>query len=83
MGFLSRTKESKIGSEAQQAYDNGQTRFAARLNFPMTHHGLSGEIPDWSKQIEAIERIGWRCEFFSVAQDFKGRPEAYLLFGRD
>lgn len=82
MGFMQKMKGDNLSAEAQQALDNGQVRFAARLNFPMTHHGLSGEVPDWSKQVEAVERVGWMVEHWSVAQDSKGRPEAFVLFRR-
>ncbi len=82
MGFMSNQKESNITSEAQKAHEAGKMRFTARLNFPSTHHGMSGEVPDWSQQIEGVERVGWYCEHFSVAQDSKGRPEAFCLFRR-
>ncbi|WP_169336079.1 hypothetical protein [Actinopolyspora halophila] len=79
---MSNAKSNNVGAEAQKAYENGQMRFAVRLNFSSTHHGMSGEVPDWSQQVEAIERAGWMADHWSAAQDSKGRPEAYILFRR-
>lgn len=82
MGIFRDKKANAIGDEAQKAAESGQARFVARLNFPATHHLLSGEIPDWSMQVEAVERAGWTVEHFSVSSDRQGRPEAYVLFNR-
>ncbi|MFB9929184.1 hypothetical protein ACFORO_23055 [Amycolatopsis halotolerans] len=82
MGFIKQAKADNVANEARKAFEDGRFFFAARLNWPATHHFLSGEVADWSIQIEAIERAGWVLSEWSVAQDKQDRPEAYPLFRR-
>ncbi|QWF80134.1 hypothetical protein [Amycolatopsis sp. CA-230715] len=82
MGVFKQAKADTIGEEARKAFAEGRFFFAARLNWPATHHFLSGEVADWSIQIEAVERAGWVLSEWSVGQDKQGRPEAYPLFRR-
>ncbi|SDD86424.1 hypothetical protein [Actinokineospora iranica] len=82
MGIFKDAKANTASADAQKAAQAGQTVFVARFNYPATHHGLSGQIADWSVQIQAVESAGWRVEHFSVAADTKGRPEAYVMFRR-
>ncbi|MBB5853964.1 hypothetical protein ACFQ05_11705 [Amycolatopsis umgeniensis] len=82
MGFIKDAKAAQAGADAQKAYTAGHYIFAARLNWPATHHAMSGEVADWSQQIEAIERAGWALAEWAVGQDKQGRPEAYPVFKR-
>lgn len=82
MGIFKDAKASTIGAEAKKAADNGQAVFATLMNSPSSHHGMSGEINDWSLMIQAIEAEGWRLSEWSVGADTKGRPQAYPLFRR-
>ena len=51
-------------------------------NYPHWTFGASGEIPDWSAMIEAIERQGWVLAHWSAGVDAKGNPQAYPVFRR-
>lgn len=82
MAFFRDAKTGAVGEDARKALEAGRVIYTPRLNFPSTQHGLSGDIPDWSAMIEAVESAGWRLTHFSVAQDAKGRPEAYCVFRR-
>ena len=82
MGFLKDTKASAIGNEARKSFEDGAYLFTPRLNFPATMHGMSGNVSDWSHQIQAVEAEGWAMCDWSVAMDTKGRPEAYPVFRR-
>lgn len=82
MGFIKQAKADTIAKEAQDAFAAGRYFFAARLNWPATHHFLSGEVADWSMQIEAIERAGWVLSEWAVGHDKQGKPEAYPVFKR-
>jgi hypothetical protein len=78
MGFLKETSE-ELWAKANSAYEEGRQRFTVRLS------SVSGrkddEIESWSRQIEAIEQVGWVTDHFSV-RDGGGRAEAYVLFKR-
>ena len=82
MGWIKDAKATKVAADAAKARDAGQTVFAVMLNSPATHPGLSGEIPDWSLMVTAIEAEGWRLEQWTASVDSKGRPQAYPLFRR-
>jgi hypothetical protein len=56
--------------------------FVPKLNTPATASGLSGAVPGWAEMIESIEAAGWRLDQWAVAEDTKGRPQAYPLFRR-
>jgi hypothetical protein len=82
MGFLKQAKANVVAQDAERAAREGRTVFTPRLNTPMTHHGMSGVVPDWAEMIEAIEAHGWVLHSWSVGTDSKDRPEAYPLFRR-
>lgn len=82
MGITRNTKADKLATQAREAYVNGQHVFAALMNTPTFTMGLSGEIPDWSAMIEAVEREGWILIQYGAAVDHKGNPQAYPVFRR-
>lgn len=82
MGWVKDTKANQLTTEAQKAHANGDWFFTPRLNYPATHHGLSGNIGDWSQMIQGIVSAGWDLQQWAVGQDSKGRPEAYPVFMR-
>ena len=82
MGIIRNAKSDKLATDAQKAYAAGQFFFSALLNYPHWTFGASGEIPDWSAMIEAIERQGWVLTHWSAGVDAKGNPQAYPVFRR-
>lgn len=82
MGSIRNAKADKLASQAREAYANGQYVFAAMLNTPTFTMGLSGEIPDWSAMIEAVEREGWALIQWAGSTDQKGNPQSYPVFRR-
>ena len=80
MGFIKDTKAAGLLTEAERAVAEGRHVFAAILNTPMTHHGLSGSVAGWAEMIEAVEQAGWELSQWSVTADTKGRPQAYPVF---
>lgn len=82
MGIVRNVKADKLAAAARTAYANGQYIFAALLNAPHFSMGFSGEVPDWSAMIEAVERENWALFQFAGATDPKGNPQAYAVFRR-
>lgn len=82
MGLIKQAKANVVTQDAARAAREGRSVFTPRLNSPMTHHGMSGVVPDWAEMIEGIEAEGWRLDHWVVARDQKDRPEAYPLFRR-
>ena len=82
MGFIRNCKADKLAGQARDALANGQYIFAAMLNTPWSNMGLSGEIPDWSAMIEAVEREGWVLAQWAGSSDSKGNPQGYPVFRR-
>ncbi len=82
MGIIRNAKSDKLAEQARAAFANGQYIFAAMLNTPHWTFGLSGEIPDWSAMIEAVEREGWALFQWGASTDAKGNPQAYPVFRR-
>ncbi|MDR7278947.1 hypothetical protein [Catenuloplanes atrovinosus] len=82
MGWIKDAKAENVAKEAARAIEEGRRVFVLRINTPMTHHQLSGSLPGFAEQIEAVEDLGWRLGEMSFAQDPKGRPEGYFLFRR-
>jgi hypothetical protein len=82
MGWIKDAKAEALSKEAVRAIEEGRTVFVARINVGATHHGMSGSVPGFAEQIEAVEAVGWRMDQMSWAQDGKGRPEGYFLFRR-
>lgn len=82
MGWIKDAKAESIGKEAARALEEGRSVFVARINTGATHHGLSGSMPGFAEQIEAVESAGWRMDQMSWTQDSKDRPEGYFLFRR-
>jgi hypothetical protein len=80
VGFIKQAKAENLATEARRALEQGRTVFAPKLNSPATHHNLSGSIPGWAEQIEAVEDQGWALWHWAVGLDSRGRPEAYPLF---
>ena len=82
MGMIRDTKANMLANQARSAYVNGQFIFAAMLNSPWSNIGASGEIPDWSQMIEAVEREGWVLFQWAGSSDSRGNPQAYPVFRR-
>lgn len=82
MGIVRNAKANHISGQAQTAHANGQYIFAALLNAPQWTFGASGEVPDWSAMIEAVETQGWALAQFAGTTDAKGNPQAYAVFRR-
>ncbi len=82
MGMIRDAKADKLAGQARAAHAGGQYIFAALLNTPWSNMGLSGEIPDWSHMIEAVEREGWVLIQWAGSTDNKGNPQAYPVFRR-
>lgn len=82
MGFVKQTKSDVLAGEARRAVEEGRSVFAPMLNTPWTQHSMSGAISGWAEMIEAVEAAGWTLTHWTVAQDHKGRRQAYPLFRR-
>ena len=82
MGWIRNSKTDKLAEQAKTAYANGQVVFAVMLNNPAFNMGFSGEIPDWSAMIEAVESQGWALYHWAGSTDSKGNPQAYPVFRR-
>lgn len=82
MGLIRNAKADKLASQAKAAYDSGQPVFAVLLNTPMSSFGFSGEVPDWSAMIWAVESQGWVLSYWAASTDAKGGPQAYPVFRR-
>lgn len=82
MGWIRSAKADKLGEQAKVAYANGQPVFAAMFNSPAFNLGFSGEIPDWSGMIAAVEGQGWGLANWAASTDLKGNPQAYAVFRR-
>jgi hypothetical protein len=80
MPWIKDTKAQSMQVEAKRALEEGRTVFVCRVNTPMTHHTMSGSMPGFAEQIEAVESLGWRLEHASFTQDSKSRPEGYFVF---
>ena len=78
--------EQAFLNEAIKAHQNGATIFVVRIVVPWREdHGVSVAMPTVAGQIEAIERVGWRLEFFGEflqANLSADRQGAYCLFRR-
>ncbi|WBQ03832.1 hypothetical protein [Kribbella sp. CA-293567] len=75
-------KATALGQAAAKARDEGRPIFAAMLNSPATHGGISSEVEDWSQMIAAVEAEGWFLANWTAASDNKGKPQAYPVFRR-
>jgi hypothetical protein len=82
MAWMKDSKAAAISKEAERAIAEGRTAFTPMLNTPSTRGEQSGSIGGWAEMIEAVEAAGWTLTAWSVAQDNKGRPQAYPLFRR-
>lgn len=82
MGWIKDAKASALAKEASRAVEEGRSVFVTRINVGVTHHGMSGSVPDMAEQIEAVESAGWHLDQMSWTQDEKNRPEGYFLFRR-
>lgn len=82
MGWIKDNKADMLAKAAAKAREEGLPVFAALLNSPATHSGLSGEVRDWSLMVTAVEAEGWRLDSWTASVDTKGRPQAYPLFRR-
>ncbi|GAA0627751.1 hypothetical protein HPO96_37250 [Kribbella sandramycini] len=83
MGWVKDKKAEELGRQAAEAYaDPAKQVFAALLNSPASHSGISSEIGDWSQMVTAIEAEGWQLTHWTASLDTKGRPQAYPLFRR-
>lgn len=82
MGIFKDLKSSMVGKEAAKAREDGRLTFAALLNTPASHTGVSGVIDDWGVMVDAIEAEGWSLSMWAAAVDAKGKPQAYPLFRR-
>jgi hypothetical protein len=80
MGWIKDTKAQARQDEAKRALEEGRTVYVCRINTPVTHHTMSGSMPGFAEQIEAVESLGWRLEHASFTQDAKSRPEGYFVF---
>ena len=84
MGIVPRDWQQGILAEAVVAHENGATVFVARIVVPwVSSQHASAAVPGVAEQIEAIERVGWRLEFFHEFQQFRlgaNKQGAYCLF---
>lgn len=80
MGLIRNMKTDAVRQDAANARAKGQKVLAVKLNYPGLKLDVSGEIPDWSSMIEAIESEGWQLANFAGAADRNGRPEALCIF---
>jgi len=75
-----------ILDEAVEAHRNGGTVFVARIMVRwFCGQGSSGAVPGVAEQIEAIERVGWRLEFFNEFRQFRfgaDKQGDYCMFRR-
>ncbi len=82
MGLIKDAKASSMLKDAQEAWADGSIVFTPVLNLPFWRSGFSGRNKDWELMIGAILSVGWRLQFWAVAPDKDGRPQAMPLFVR-
>ena len=86
MGIVRSDGQQDILNEAIQAHRDGATVFVARIIVPwVSGQESSAAVPGVAEQIEAIERVGWRLEFFNEFRQFRfgaDRQGAYCMFRR-
>ena len=86
MGIVRDDGQQDILNEAVEAHQNGATVFVARIIVPwVSSQESSAAVPGVAEQIETIERVGWRLEFFSEFRQFRigaDKQGAYCMFRR-
>lgn len=82
MGFIKDSKATKVGNDAQAAWNAGRAVFTPVLNFPGSNLGFSGGNEDIALMTEAIVAVGWRLDTWAVSSDKNGRPQIMPLFVR-
>ena len=64
--------QEALVNEAVAAHRNGAAIFVARIVVPwVSGQHASAAVPGVAEQIEAIERVGWRLEFFNEFRQFR------------
>jgi hypothetical protein len=81
MGILTKAKGETFAAHARRAHLEGRQVFTPRLHGSLVSD-LSGPVPGWAEQIEAIEAEGWALVSWSVVNLRNDRPDAYPLFRR-
>ena len=72
MGIVRDDGQQDILNEAVEAHQNGATVFVVRIVVPwVSSQESSAAVPGVAEQIETIERVGWRLEFFSEFRQFR------------
>jgi hypothetical protein len=86
VGIVSSDGQHDILNEAIQAHRDGATVFVARIIVPwVSGQESSAAVPGAAEQIEAIERVGWRLEFFNEFRQFRlgaDKQGVYCMFRR-
>ena len=80
MGFIRSTKANIVSNEAQRAYAEGHTVFAATLH--SSYVAGSGPVAGWAEMIESIENEGWTMASWNASCNKDGHPVAFPLFRR-
>lgn len=81
-GWIQMAKSSKIGDDAETAWNRGDKYFTPVLNYPYFRVGFTGPITDWAMMVESITEKGWVLKAWSTTIDRHGKPQAMPLFVR-
>jgi hypothetical protein len=86
VGIVRSDGQQDLLNEAIQAHRDGATVFVARIMVRwVSGQESSAAVPGVAEQIEAIERVGWRLEFFNEFRQFRlgaDKQGAYCMFRR-
>ncbi len=84
MGIVPSEGQQDLLKEAVEAHQNDAAIFVARIVVPwVSDQHASAAVPGVAEQIEAIERVGWRLEFFNEFRQFRlgaDKQGAYCMF---
>lgn len=79
------SRESDLATlvtQAQQAFQGGQTIFIARLKTGAFSQPGFGEVESWEEMVLAVERLGWVLAHWSTSTDASSNVSAYPVFRR-
>jgi hypothetical protein len=78
------SKAAKAGAAAEHAarsFQEGHGLFVYRVKAKLLDIGMSGPVPQFAEQIEAIEHQGWMLDRMTFVGDER-TPAGFLLFRR-
>lgn len=83
MGLFKQAKIGAITADAQQAIEEGRTRFVARYWDEVVAYQGTGSVSGAAEAIENVEAAGWRLDHAAYSWvPSKNRGLTLLVFGR-